>query len=212
MSDTTNDTRPDPATDPIAYVREVMWPPLPTAFGVWLQDLVHRAKAGADPDLELAVPDAVLDTRIPLPLARRTDDGTLTITLENALTLLHADHLLWPTPEEHAAHPVEFFTPDVARTLANTADAKTVADTYDWSHIQELAAQLKSGAWDYRQASPIHVDRDGRLHTGLNTLLAIVKANQPAPALAHYDQPYDGAPLNWRGPAGWGYWSTDDTA
>lgn len=204
MSDITAPERvTDPAADPVGYVQRNIWPPLPTAFGVWLGDLIHRAKAGADPDLELPVPDGVLATGVFVPLARKADDGTIVITLGRALTLFHLEELLFPTDEEHAADPVEIFEPEVARTLANTADAKTVADTFDLKHINELTYQLVNEEWDYRRASPIHVDGEGRLHTGLNTLLAIVKANLPAPAIAHYDTP-TGPSLTWRGPAGWG--------
>jgi hypothetical protein len=205
MSDTRNTPPgPDPATDPIAYVRQAIWPPLPTAFGAWLRDLAHRAKAGADPNLELAVPDAVLETGIPVPVARKTDDGTVVTTLGRALTLFHAEHLLFPDDTEHSEDPVAIFEPGVALTLANTADAKYAADCFDLVSVNEMAAQLTNGEWDYRLVSPIRVDRQGRLTTGLNTLLAIVKANAPAPAMAYYDTPADGQPLTWRGPAGWG--------
>lgn len=203
MSDTAP-ARPDPATDPAAYVSEVVWPPLPPAFGDWLADLVRRARAGEDPDLELAVPDAVLATSVPVPLCRMTPNGTVVTTLGRALTLFHAEHLLFPEPDEHDGDPVQVFEPEVALTLANTADAQAVADTYDPAVVRERSAQLLAGEWRYRDVTPIRVDRHGRLVDGLSTLLAIVQANRPAPVIAHYDTDHLGdAPLTWRGPAGW---------
>lgn len=194
---------PDPATDPHAYVREAVWPPLPAAFGAWLADLAHRAQAGADPDLELAVPDAVLATHIHVPLARTTDDGTTTITLGAALTLFGAEHLLFPDPGA-SDEPIEIFEPVVALTLANTADAATVAATYDPDTVKRLAGQLTAGEWQYQHVTPIRVDQQGRVTEGLNTLLAVVAANHPAPALAHYDNdPAHGQRYTWRGPTGW---------
>jgi hypothetical protein len=205
MSDTTTRERPDPATDPIAYVREAIWPPLPTAYGAWLGDLTHRALNGVDPELELAVPKTVLDTGVPLPpeLCYQDDDGITVITLGNALTLFGAEHLLFPDIAA-SGDPIEIFEPVVALSLANTADAATVADTYDPETVGELAAQLTAEDWNYHRVTAIRVDQQGRVTHGLNTLLAIVQANRPAPALAYYenDQP-EGAPYTWRGPTGW---------
>lgn len=204
MSDTTTrEPVADPAADPIGYVQRNIWPPLPTVFGVWLGDLIHRAKAGADPDLELAVPDAVLETGVFLPLCRKDGDTTV-ITLGRALTLFSLEELLFPDEEEHAAEPISVFEPLVALTLANTADAQTVADTYNPQTVTELADTLTAGEWRFHLAEPIVVDQQGRLIGGLTTLLAIVKANVPAPALAFYNTDDTGAvPLTWRGPAGW---------
>jgi hypothetical protein len=202
----------NPADDPIGYVQRNIWPPLPTAFGVWLGDLIHRAAAGADPDLELAVPDAVLATGVFVPLCRK-DGDTIVVTLGRALTLFGLEELLFPDDEEHAADPIAVFEPLVALTLANTADAQTVADTYDPATVAELAATLAAGDWEYHLVPPIRVDGHGRLVTGLNTLLAIVKANAPAPAMAYYDTDDTGTvPLTWRGPAGWNNGAPHDTA
>lgn len=204
MSDTTTpEPVTDPAADPIGYVQRNIWPPLPTVFGVWLGDLIHRAKAGVDPDLELAVPDAVLETGVFLPLCRK-DGDTIVITLGRALTLFGLEELLFPDDEEHAASPITVFEPLVALTLANTADAQTVADDYNPQTVKELADTLTAGEWRFDMTARIRVDHQGRLTSGLNTLLAIVKANTPAPALAFYDTDDTGAvPLTWRGPAGW---------
>lgn len=205
MSDPTAPKQPiDPAADPLTYVQLHIWPPLPTPFGAWLADLIHRAKAGADPNLELAVPDAVLETGTPVPLARKTDDGTIVITLGRALTLFHLEELLFPTPDEHADDPLEIFEPSVALALANTADAHYFGECFDPKEIDELTTRLLNGEWEHHTICPIRVDKQGRLTTGLNTLLAIIKANRPAPARAFYDTPTDGSPLTWRGPAGWG--------
>jgi hypothetical protein len=169
---------------------------------VWLGDLVHRARAGADPDLELAVPDAVLDTGVHVPLCRKTEDGTIVTTLARALTLFHADHLLFPDDPEHSAEPVVIYEPGVALTLANTADMITVSGAHDPATVSELAGRLTGGQWDYRLVAAVRIDHEGRLIGGLNTLLAIVLANRPAPALT-YDLTPDPAhqPLTWRGPA-----------
>lgn len=212
MSDTTTrEPVTDPAADPVGYVQRNIWPPLPTVFGAWLGDLIHRATAGADPDLELAVPDAVLDTGIFIPLCRK-DGDTLVITLGRALTLFNLEELLFPDDEEHAAEPISVFEPLVALTLANTATAATVADTYDPDTVTELAESLAAGDWHYGRVTAIRVDGNGRLATGLNTLLAIVKANTPAPALAYYETDATGTtPLTWRGPAGWNDGAPHDT-
>lgn len=199
MSDTT--ARPDPVTDPHAYVRDAIWPPLPPAFGTWLMDLTRRAQAGDDPDRELPVPREVLNTGLTVPLCYEDSDGTVVTTLGRALTVFGAEHLLYPEGDE--ADTVEIFEPVVALALANTADAHTVAHTYDPTAVAEMAAQLTAGEWEYHRVLPIHVDQQGRVTAGLNTLLAIVQANQPAPAMARYDtdRDEDTEPYTWRAPA-----------
>lgn len=193
----------DPEKDPHGYIEREIWPPLPRVFGGWLEELIHRAKAGTDPSLELAIPDAIRETGIRIPGARTTDDGTPVITLATALILFRVEHLLFPGDAEHAEEPVLIFEPVIALQLANTADAATVADIYNADTIRELSAQIKAGEYDYRNNETVTIDAQGRLTSGLNVLLAIVHADAPAPALAVYDTDTHPGPYRWRGPAGW---------
>lgn len=187
----------------IAYVRGNFMPPLPTVYGPWLVELTARAKGGASPELEILVPDAIRESGYIPREARTTEDGTLVITLRDALSALHQEDLLFPDGEM-AGHGlgVEFVTPIVALAMANTADAAYWGQTYDPDRIHELATTLALGNWVVNIDEPIRVDEQGRIVSGLNELLAIVEANTDTPVSITYA--YDDAPrpLTWRGPAG----------
>ncbi|MFE2934900.1 hypothetical protein [Streptomyces sp. NPDC059278] len=170
----------------------------------WLLELANHAKEGADPGLELAVPDAIKESGHIPSGARTAEDGTLVITLHDALAALDLEDLLLHFHEEEEGHGpgVEFVTPIVALAMANTTDAAHWGQTYDPDRIHELATTLTLGNWVVNVDDPIRVDEQGRIVSGLNELLAIVAANIDAPVSITYA--YDDAPrpLTWRGPAG----------
>lgn len=199
MSAATPQPPDDETAAAISYVRG-LWPPLPRAYGPWLVELAHRARAGADPELELAVPDAILDSgTLPRP-TRRAEDGTLTITLREALTALRQEDLLYPDEEDPTWPPVEIVSPAVALSLANTADAAYAAQAHDPQAVTQLAEALKGGQWEVDLDNPIRVDQQGRITTGLNLLLAIVAACMDAPAAITYAYDDGPLPLTWRAP------------
>lgn len=201
MSDTSGPARIDPNVDPVNYVKVHLWPPLPTVFGTWLGDLLHRARNAADPDMELAVPDAVLETGIGVPGSRYDEpSGTHVITLFRALSLFAQAEALFPDDAEYADEPVTIFEPYVALTLANTATPATVEALHDPICVDQYAAEITAGTWQYQKNPHVIVGRDGRLLSGLNVLLAIIKANTPAPVLAEYDGDDDDGPYTWRPP------------
>lgn len=193
----------------IAYVRGQFWPPLPRVYGAWLIDLKYRATGGAAPDLELAVPPAILDSGYTPRSARRRRDGTTVITLFNALASLRQEELLMPPAEEDEPDPlpegVELVTPIVALVMANSADAATFGELYDPEEVARVAAELAHGTWVVDADQPIHVDHQGRITTGLNTLLAVVQADISVPVPIVYGYDTANRPLTWRGPAGWNH-------
>lgn len=196
----------------VNYVRSQFFPPLPRLYGAWLVDLKHRAEAGADPNLLLAVPDAIMETGYVPRAARPADDGTTVITLYEALAGLRQEGLLIPADREAAAavpegtdipEGVEMVTPVVALALANTADADTVGFEFDPDQVAAMSTALVKGEWAVDLDDPIHVDHQGRVCKGLNMLLAVVQGNIPAPVPIVYGYDDAARPLTWRGPAGW---------
>lgn len=184
-----------------AYVTEEIWPPLPAAYGPWLVELAQLARDGTDPATEVPVPADVLGTDVIPPGTIRHPDGPPpVITLADALRALGQEDLLYPEDTEDAP-PLEFVTPIVALALANTADIDYWNNAYDPIEADRLASELSRGEWTVHLDDPIRVDRQGRITSGLNELLAIVAADTQAPVNITYA--YDNAPrpLTWRAPA-----------
>lgn len=178
-----------------------LFPPLPEAYGPWLVELARQAKSGTHPDTPLPVPGDVQQTGTVPPAAHQDSEGTLVITLHDALKALRQEELLYADDEEQTDPPLEIITPVVALALANTADARYWGETYDPERITYLADRLANGEWAVDMEAPVHVDEQGRITSCLNELLAIVLADAEAPLPTRYA--YDDAPrpLGWRGPA-----------